>query len=357
MRHGGEAGGSGRGGGRRRRVTGGRGEQECQPERPARGGCARGGCGAWRWGTRSCLPAGPRPRTCGTVPGRTRGARLLAAGGPDRARVAGSARTRGRQARTMSPSTASTVTVSPSPILPSRSGIGQLVADLALDDPLERAGAEGRVVALARPAAPSAASVTSSVDAAGRPGGRAGRASWISTMRPRSSSVSDAEPDDVVDAVDELGLEEVARVARQVRRHDQHDVGEVDRAALAVGEAAVVEQLQQHVEHVGVGLLDLVEQHHRVGPAAHRLGELAALVVADVAGGRADEPATRSASPCTRSCRCGPSPARRRTGSRPARGPARSCRRRWGRGTGTSRWAGAGRTGRPGCGGWRWPPR
>ena len=115
------------------------------------------------------------------------------------------------------------------------------------------------------------------------------RASWISTMRARSSSVSDAEADDVVDAVDELGLEEVARVARQVRRHDQHDVGEVDRATLAVGEAAVVEQLQQHVEHVGVGLLDLVEQHHRVRPAADRLGELAALVVADVAGRRADQ--------------------------------------------------------------------
>src|SRR5690606_32227476 len=36
-------------------------------------------------------------------------------------------------------------------------------------------------------------------------------------------------------------------------------------------------------------LLDLVEQHHRVGPAADRLGELAALVVADVARGRADQ--------------------------------------------------------------------
>ena len=117
---------------------------------------------------------------------------------------------------------------------------------------------------------------------------------------PRSASVERAEPDDLVDAVDELGLEERHRVARQVGRHDQHGVGEVDRAALAVGEAAVVEQLQQHVEHVGVGLLDLVEQHHRVRPAAHRLGELAALVVADVAGRRADEAATRSASPCTR---------------------------------------------------------
>ena len=39
-----------------------------------------------------------------------------------------------------------------------------------------------------------------------------------------------------------------------------------------------------------MGLLDLVEQDHAVGPAPYGLGELAALVVADVARGRADEP-------------------------------------------------------------------
>jgi hypothetical protein len=37
-------------------------------------------------------------------------------------------------------------------------------------------------------------------------------------------------------------------------------------------------------------LLDLVEEHHGVRLAAHRLGELAALVIADVPGRRADEP-------------------------------------------------------------------
>ena len=98
-----------------------------------------------------------------------------------------------------------------------------------------------------------------------------------------------AEPDDVVDAVDELRPEEVLGIAGQVRGHDEHDVGEVDRAALAVGEPAVVEHLQQEVEHLGVGLLDLVEQHHGVGAAPDRLGELATLVVAHVAGGRADQ--------------------------------------------------------------------
>ena len=93
------------------------------------------------------------------------------------------------------------------------------------------------------------------------------------------------EHDDVVDAVDELGPEvllhdlhhrllhlRVVRLAghlldhlrAEVRGHDDHGVAEVDGAALAVGQAAVVEHLQQHVEHVRVRLLDLVEQHHRV---------------------------------------------------------------------------------------------
>ena len=42
--------------------------------------------------------------------------------------------------------------------------------------------------------------------------------------------------------------------------------------------------LEQDVEDIRVGLLDLVEQQHRVRLAAHGLGQLAALVVADVAG-------------------------------------------------------------------------
>ena len=80
--------------------------------------------------------------------------------------------------------------------------------------------------------------------------------------------------------------------AGDVGGHDQHGVLEVHRAALAVGEASVVHHLQQHVEDVGVRLLDLVEQHDRVGPPADRLGQLAALLVADVAGRRADQPET-----------------------------------------------------------------
>ena len=119
------------------------------------------------------------------------------------------------------------------------------------------------------------------------------------------------EHHDVVDAVDELRAEVLgddlhhrglhARVVllagvllddlrAEVRGHDHDRVAEVDRAALAVGETPVVEHLQQDVEDVRVRLLDLVEQDHGVGPAAHRLGEIAALLVADIARRRADEP-------------------------------------------------------------------
>ena len=63
--------------------------------------------------------------------------------------------------------------------------------------------------------------------------------------------------------------------------------------ALPVGQAAVVEHLQQHVEHVRVRLLDLVEQHDLIGPPPHRFGERAALVVADIARRRADQPRDR----------------------------------------------------------------
>jgi hypothetical protein len=61
-------------------------------------------------------------------------------------------------------------------------------------------------------------------------------------------------------------------------------VAEVDGPALGVGQPAVLKDLQQDVEDVRVGLLDLVQQQHAVGLAPHGLGQLAALVVSDVAG-------------------------------------------------------------------------
>ncbi len=111
-------------------------------------------------------------------------------------------------------------------------------------------------------------------------------------MSPSCSRVSGVEDDDLVDPVQELRPEVLRHGLGRpdVRGHDHDRVAEVDRAALAVREPSVVEDLEEHVEDLGVRLLDLVEQHDRIGPAAHRLGELSALFVADVAGRRADQP-------------------------------------------------------------------
>ena len=119
------------------------------------------------------------------------------------------------------------------------------------------------------------------------------------------------EVDDLVDAVEKLWTQELvegalcalaalivhaqaeaeragARVAAGVRGHDDDRVFKVHGAALRVRDAAVVEDLQQQVHDVRVRLFDLVEEDDGVRAAADLLRELAGLVIADVARGRAD---------------------------------------------------------------------
>ena len=78
-------------------------------------------------------------------------------------------------------------------------------------------------------------------------------------------------------------------VRAEVGRHHDHGVLEVDRAAMAIRHAPVVEYLQQHIEHVRMRLLDLIEQDHAIGLAAHGFGQVTTLLVADVARWRADK--------------------------------------------------------------------
>src|SRR5690606_35332219 len=84
----------------------------------------------------------------------------------------------------------------------------------------------------------------------------------------------DAEPE-------ALALHDLLRA--DVRGHDDDRVAEVHSPPLGIGQAAVLKDLQEHVECLGVRLLDLVEQDHRVALAADRLGQLATLLVSDVA--------------------------------------------------------------------------
>ena len=75
----------------------------------------------------------------------------------------------------------------------------------------------------------------------------------------------------------------------QVRRHDNDGVLEVHLATLRVRQATLLQDLEQRVEDIRVSLLDLVEEDNRERLATDLLRELAALVVADVAGRSTEE--------------------------------------------------------------------
>ena len=66
-------------------------------------------------------------------------------------------------------------------------------------------------------------------------------------------------------------------------------IAEVNETAVAIGEASFVEHLQQEVEHVAVGLLNLVEQHDGVGVTTHTLRQLSTFLIAYIARRGTDE--------------------------------------------------------------------
>ena len=75
-----------------------------------------------------------------------------------------------------------------------------------------------------------------------------------------------------------------------VRGHNNDRVAEIHPPTFAIGQVAIFQHLQQQIERVGVGFFDFVEQHHAVWAATHRIGQLAAFAIADVAGRRTDQP-------------------------------------------------------------------
>ena len=79
------------------------------------------------------------------------------------------------------------------------------------------------------------------------------------------------------------------QVGPQVAGHHDDSVSEVHLTSLGVAQMAVVEYLEQDVEDIGMGLLDLVQQDGAVGVASHRFSELSTLIVAYIARRRSDE--------------------------------------------------------------------
>ena len=177
------------------------------------------------------------------------------------------------------------------------------IANLLLHEPLERTRTVGRIeAALGKPILGGFAHVERD-------------AAVLETRRERSDletndmaqllATERVEQHDVVKTVEKLGLERrthgvhdrapfravveariLEEVCAEVRGQDQDGVPEIHRAALAVGEAAVVEHLEENVEDIRVGLFNLVQEHDGVRAASDLLGQLPTFFVADVARGR-----------------------------------------------------------------------
>ena len=78
-------------------------------------------------------------------------------------------------------------------------------------------------------------------------------------------------------------------LAAQIGSHQDQSVAKIDFTPFAVIGYAFVEHLVKQVQDIRVGLLYLVEQHHRVGLLSHGLRQYAALSIADVAGRCSDQ--------------------------------------------------------------------
>ena len=83
---------------------------------------------------------------------------------------------------------------------------------------------------------------------------------------------------------------ELLQLARtDVGRHDDNGILEIYGPSQTIRQPAFVHHLQQHVEHVGVSLLDFIQQHDRVGMTAYFFCQLSAFLVTHVSRGSSDQ--------------------------------------------------------------------
>src|SRR5262249_15553808 len=77
--------------------------------------------------------------------------------------------------------------------------------------------------------------------------------------------------------------------APDVGSHNNDRILEIDCPALPIGQSAIVQNLQQYVEDVAMGFLDLIKQDHGIGAPSNGLGELTAYFISDIAWRRSDK--------------------------------------------------------------------
>src|SRR5690606_24241101 len=72
-------------------------------------------------------------------------------------------------------------------------------------------------------------------------------------------------------------------------REDYDGVGEVDEPSTTIGHASFVEDRKESSKHVWMRLLDLIEQHHLIGPTSNSFCQLSASIMPNVTWGSTDE--------------------------------------------------------------------
>ncbi len=72
--------------------------------------------------------------------------------------------------------------------------------------------------------------------------------------------------------------------------HNQNRVFKINRPSLGIRDSSVVEHLQKHIEHIRMGLFNLVKKHHRVRLSPDRFRELSALLITHISGRRSNQP-------------------------------------------------------------------
>ncbi len=126
------------------------------------------------------------------------------------------------------------------------------------------------------------------------------------------------ENDDFIDAVQELGPEGPLQIRQDpvlnaliglLRRrrpktdgsfplevlgthvggHDNHGIAKIYLPPLGIGEAAVLQDLQENIEDLRMGLFNFVEEDYRIGLLPHLFRQLPRLFIAHIAGRGANQ--------------------------------------------------------------------
>ena len=67
-----------------------------------------------------------------------------------------------------------------------------------------------------------------------------------------------------------------------IRGHNDHRIAEVHQTTITICQSTFIQHLQEHVEHIAMGLLDLIQQNDRVGTTTNTLCQLSTFLITDI---------------------------------------------------------------------------